>query len=175
MTVRADSYGTAVEVFALARYLADSQTAFNSTTRPTLTEVEKFIDRTSGVLNVALWRSGLAPVNVTANSTAKLMMDDWVVERALTWVEASQRAGVGGDENERKGPALHEQASLFIGGMALGLKRLGITVSDPDHQGLTYTGLDKHSERTDPDDTSREQPKFLRGLFDSDSQDSGED
>ena len=45
MTLRLDSYASVAEVTAFTRHLLDGQSAFNSTTRPTVTELEKFIDR----------------------------------------------------------------------------------------------------------------------------------
>ena len=63
MTLRADSYGSTGEVKAFTRHLLDGQTAFNSTTRPTQADLDKFIDRTSGVLNIALASSGFAPAS----------------------------------------------------------------------------------------------------------------
>jgi hypothetical protein len=59
MTLRADSYSSVNEVLAFTRYHLDGQNAFNSTTQPTVTEVEKFVDRASGLLNVALKGEGL--------------------------------------------------------------------------------------------------------------------
>jgi len=61
MAIRADSFSSTSEVKAFTRHLLDGQSAFNSTTRPTATELEKFIDRASGVLNVAIARAGFTP------------------------------------------------------------------------------------------------------------------
>jgi hypothetical protein len=53
MTVGANSYCTAADVGALTpRYLATG--VFSTTTRPTLAQVEAWIDQVSGVLNLAL-------------------------------------------------------------------------------------------------------------------------
>jgi hypothetical protein len=48
-----------------------------------------------------------------------------------------------------------------------GFKALGETVGDASWEGLAFTGLEKHSERDDPDNDTYEQPKFRRGLFDN--------
>jgi hypothetical protein len=53
MAIRGDSYSSTGEVKAFTRHLLNGQSNFNSTTRPTVTELEKFIDRASGVLNLA--------------------------------------------------------------------------------------------------------------------------
>jgi len=167
MTLRADSYGSTGEVRANTRHLLDGQTTFNSTTRPTVTELEKFIDRASGVLNLALRGVGLA-VPIT-NSTAKLSCDDWVVNHASAHVELTQRgAGFSDGENTRAGSfmSLNQSAQDFASMYALGFKRLGVTVSDSASDGLQFTGLDARPERDDPDDTTLRQPIFQRGQFD---------
>ena len=167
MAIRADSYGSVAEVLAFTRHLLDGQSTFNSTTRPTLTEAEKFIDRASGALNTALSGGGFAtPVT---NSTAVLTLADWVVDRATIYTELTQRGtGFSGLEQSRIGDFLnlHAQAAEFVDSIALGLTYLGVTKTHAMHEGLTFTGFDKHSQRADPDNTNLEQPKFRRGLFD---------
>lgn len=169
MAIRGDSFSSAAEVLAYTRHLLDGQSTFNSTTRPTLTELEKFIDRTSGVLNIAFSEAGFTPSNIYGNSTAKLMADDWVTLRAAQYTELTQRGtGFGELEGSRlQDLGLYQDAVNFAKSVSLGLKRLGITVTDNASDGLTFTAFDKHSQRADPDNTSLEQPKFRRGMFDS--------
>ena len=167
MTIRSDSYSSAAEVMALTRHLLDGATAFNSTTRPTGTEVDKFIDRVSGALNVSLSKAGLStPVT---NTTAKLLCDDWVTARSVELVELTQRGeGFSGEAGSRTGAfkGLHAQADEFADANALGFKRLGVGVDHPTHEGLAFTGLTAHSDRADPGDDTKTQPAFRRGLFD---------
>jgi hypothetical protein len=170
MTIRADSYSTAAEVTAFTRHLLAGQSAFNSTTRPTVTELDKFIDRASGILNSALVGSGLAaPIT---NSTAKLACDDWVTARSAEYVELTQR-GVGYSEGEGSRTAsfrnMAKSANQFVTENRLGFVRLGVTVSHGKAEGLAFTGLDARSERDDPDDTALVQPFFRRGKFDDPS------
>ena len=170
MAIRADSYGSRDEVTAYIRHLLDGQTSLNHLTRPTITEVEKFIDRASGILNMSFRNAGFAPSAITANSTAKLLADDWVVNRAAAMAELTQRGtGFDGKEGSRTAGllSLNGDADEYVKSIALGLKREGIAVGNPVHQGLTFTAFDKDSERSDPDSTTLEQPKFKRGLFDS--------
>jgi hypothetical protein len=167
MAIRGDSYSTIAEVEAMTKHLLDGEATFNSETRPTKTEVEKFIDRASGVLNNAFGSAGYAPANVTANSTAKLVADEWVTSRAVEWVESTQRgAGFSHDDNPRGGLS-SDMAHEAVMQMRLGFARMGLTVSDPVHQGLTYTAFDEHDERADPDSTTLEQPIFRRRQFDA--------
>lgn len=166
MAIRGDSYGSTTEVKAFTRYLLDGQSAFNSTTTPTATEVEKFIDRASGILNLALRKRGFA-VPIT-NSTAKLSCDDWVVDKAVQYVELTQRgAGFSAEEGTRVGgfAAMQKDAAEFAMGNELGFKRLGVTVSEASSQALTFTGLTVQKDRTDPDDNTLEQPVFRRRQF----------
>lgn len=65
MAVGANSYGSAADVAALVpRYTSSG--SFLTTTRPTLAQVESWIDSTSATLNVILARSGFAvPISQT--------------------------------------------------------------------------------------------------------------
>ena len=167
MAIRADSYGSVNEVRAYTRHMLDGDQNFGANTRPSLPDVEKFIDRASGLLNVALNIEGLTtPVT---NSTALMACDDWVVNHSAAFVEMTQRgAGYDGTENTRPGSflKLNQSAAEFAKTNALGFKRLGVGVSHKMSDGLQFTALDVASERSDPDDTTKAQPKFSRGLFD---------
>ena len=168
MALRADSYGSTTEVTAFTKHLLDGQAAFNSTTSPTVTELEKFIDRSSSYVNIALRNFGFA-VPVT-NSTAVLMLDDWVVAQAAMYTELTQR---GSGFSEREGSrtstfdTIANNAMEFVEENALGLKRLGVVVTNKSSEGLAFTALDAQDERADPDDSTLEQPMFERGLFDA--------
>jgi hypothetical protein len=170
MAIRGDSFGSVNEVTAFTRHLLDGQSAFNSTTRPTVTEVEKIIDRASGVLNVALANIGFNPALVYANSTAKLSCDDFVAQEAAKQVELTQR-GVGYSAQEGSRVAAfnmrRKSAYEFVEEQKLGFIRLGIAQNYKASDGLAYTGLDAQNIRTDMSDSSIEQPKFTRGQWDT--------
>jgi len=168
MAIRSDSYGSTDEVRAYTRHLLDGAVDFSASTRPTLTEVEKFIDRASGILNSCILGAGFAPANIAANSTAKLPCDDWVVTRAARMTELTQRGtGYDGSEGSRLAgfDTMTKDACNFVDAMSEGWKQLGITVSKATSEGLAFTALDEHSQRSDPDDTTREQPAFRRRQF----------
>lgn len=167
MALRGDSYSSIEEVAAYTAHLLDGSADFGSNTRPTRTQMEKFIDRASGLLNVALRGCGLS-VPIT-NTTAKLACDDWVTNQATAYVELTQRgAGFDGTENTRAGSFfnLNESAQEFATMMCPGFRKLGVTQSDKISDGLQFTGLDVKADRSDPDDTSLRQPVFERGMFD---------
>ena len=171
MAIRADSYSSTAEVKAFTRHLLDGQTAVNSTTLPTATELEKFIDRASSALNVALEANGFSsPITSTANSTASLLCDDWVTARAVEYVELTHPGrGYSAEEGTRTGgfAGLHKEAQIFVSENSLGFRNIGVTQQNKLSDGLSFTGLDVHSERTDPDDTDTiEQPLFRRRKFD---------
>jgi hypothetical protein len=166
MTIRADSYSSVADVVAFTRHLLDGATSFNTTTRPPLTDVERFIDRASGVLNVSLRLVGLAtPIS---NTTAKLACDDWVAARCAEYVELTQR-GAGYNEGEGSRTAgfrnLYASGEKFAKEVRLGFIRLGVTESNRASDGLQFTGLDAVSQRSDPSDGALEQPMFTREQF----------
>jgi len=170
MTIRGDSFSSTTEVTAYTRHLLDGQSAFNSTTRPTVTEMEKFIDRASGILNVAIASAGFTPSSVYANTTAKLACDDWVTQKAVKYTELTQRGtGYSAAEGSRTAAFdMTESAKEFVEMYALGFIRLGITQGTKLSSGLAFTGEGVQADRTDRTDTSLEQPVFERHKFDND-------
>lgn len=169
MAIRADSYSSTSEVKAMVRHLLDGQSAFNTTTRPSGTELEKFIDRASGVLNMALAQHGFAPSAVIANSTARLMCDDWVTAQAAKWAELTQRGtGYSDQPGSRIGAfaGLYKSANEMVELNKLGIQRLGVAQAHPMSEGLDFTGMDAQANRADPQDDSLEQPMFNRHQFD---------
>lgn len=167
MAISANSYGSVDEVLALTRHLLRDSSSFNEITTPTLAEVEAMIDRVSGTLNSAIAAAGFTvPIS---QADAKKACDDWVVAYAVRWVEMSHPGrGWRGDEGVRTAgfTRMHEKARKFVASNAPGWKYLGVDVSTASSDGLQYTGLKKHDERTDPDSTTREQPAFRRRKFD---------
>lgn len=177
MPIRSDSYSDSTSVLAFTKHLLNGQSAFNSTTRPTMTEVIKFIDRASGVLNIALSSAGFAPAAIIANSTAKLACDEFVTEQAVVYVELTQR-GVGYSDQQGsrtasfKGlsiqkPIMATAAQDFVGINKLGFQRLGVTQQHPLAEGLQFTAIGDQADRPDITDSTLEQPFFKRRQFDT--------
>jgi hypothetical protein len=156
-------------VKAFTRHLLDGQAAFNTTTRPTAIELEKFIDKASGVLNVAISQAGFTPSNIYVNSTAKLACDDWVTNYAVRYVELTQR-GTGYSEGEGSRTAafnMQKSANEFMKLNSLGFVNLGVTQGKKVSDGLSFTGLTAQADRTDKDDSSLEQPFATRRQWDA--------
>jgi len=167
-TLRADSYSSTGEVVAFARHLLDGQSTFNSTTRPTGNDVITFLNRASGVINGALAQRGFKPTSVIANSTAKLMVDDWVTMQAVKYVELTQRStGYSDQQGSRIGAfnGLYKSAADFVEQNKLGLQRIGVVQTYKLSDGLQFTGLTSQENRTDPSDDSLAQPFFVRNQF----------
>ena len=122
------------------------------------------------MLNVAIAAEGFTSATVRANSTAKLPCDDWVTMKAAKYVELTQR-GTGYSDGEGSRIAafdnMNKDAREFIHDMALGFKELGISQKSRVSDGLQYTGETVQEDRTDPDDTTLEQPKYKRGQWDN--------
>ncbi len=161
-------YSSQNEVLAFTRHLLDGQSTFNSTTRPTSSDVTKFLQRCSGVLNTALQGAGFA--TPLSNSTAKLACDDWATVQAVKYVELTQRGtGYSDQQGSRTGAfaGLYKSAGDFVKENTLAFKRLGCTVLHSASEGLLFTGQSEQSDRTDPYDPSLQQPRFAMGMFDN--------
>ena len=165
MAIRSDSYSSVAKVVTATRYMLKGQSTFNSTTLPTLTEVEGFIDEASGHLNVALSSAGFTtPVT---NTTAKLTLDSWVRWKAVEFVTATQERRLPGGEAEGGVGGLFSDASEFVEKHIQGWKRIGAAVTTKASDGLVFTGMAAHDERDDPDDSDLVQPHFRRGKWDA--------
>ncbi len=162
MAISTNSYGSVAAVQAFTRRFLDGENAFNSTTRPTLSEVEGMIDRASAALNVALAGEGLAvPI---AEASAKLACDEWAVAHVVDMVEMTRAAqGWSGEPADRAAGLrlLMESAGAFARRSAPSFKWLGCAVKNAASEGLAFTGGRDASER----DASAEAPRFERGMF----------
>lgn len=166
MSIREDSYGSVAGVMALTRHLLDGAASYSTTTRPTLAEVEGFLDRWSAVLNVALLAAGVdAPVT---HEMIRLTADQFVIRQAAAEVELTHRgAGWGDTENTRARALMMTDADATAAAVALALRALDSPgVAGRTAAGLTYTALTPRTERRMVD-TGTERPMFTRGQFDA--------
>lgn len=166
MAIDANSYSSVADVTAVTRHLLDGAVSFHEGTRPTLLEVEAFIDDTSSLLNDAIAAHGFTvPISAAG---PKRSCDIWVRTKAAAFVELTQRGeGFGEEEGSRYGAFwnLFDDAYEFIAKIAEGWKEQGVGVSNNTSDGLAYTGMEVHSQRTDPTIRTREQPLFRRHQF----------
>lgn len=163
MAIGANSYGSVAEVAALTPlYATATGQTYDANTRPTLTQVEKFIDRVSGIVNVLLAEAGFAiPVS---QATAKLLLDDFVVMQVVHLAEFANGAGPfvsGGTEMRYESPTrvIMRDAELFIAAHAAGIEALFSTRT----RHLTY-GL---QIRTEDDAGDEIVPIFQRKMMEN--------
>lgn len=162
------NYSAIDEIIPFTRHLLAGQTSFNSTTRPTASDVRQMLVMASEEINDALAGEGFT-VPVT-DAEVKRSVSSWVSVRAAYLAELAQR-GVGFNDGEGSRTAAlmstYGDAMEYVKARALAWKRRGAGQSQKLSDGLTFTGLDAQADRADPDDTSLAQPKFKRGLFDT--------
>ena len=165
MALATNSYGTVEEVKVRVRHLLDGEASFSDSTQPNYEDVEAIIDQVSGVLNMALSAAGL---DIPITQTDAVQASDYfvVVHSVCELRQTYPHLGITGEERVED-CNLVQDAHDFAEMNAEAFTNLGETVGSPSSDGLVFTGLEKHSERSDPDNDSREQPKFRRGQFDA--------
>lgn len=136
MTLDANSYGSVAGVAAYVRRLANSASTFDSVTRPTLTEVEEFINQCSDVLNGWLAAAGYV-IPVTQDDAVRVL-SRYANLGAAGHAELSQRAGGydAEDENRRENKFLNmfnEAHEMIESGMlaALGAATVSNNLPSP--------------------------------------------
>lgn len=161
-------YSSPTKVLAFTRHLLDGQSAFNSTTRPTGSEVQDFLSRASAILNVALAGEGITtPVT---QDDALLACEDWATQQATRFVELTQRgAGYSDQEGSRTAafPSPYKSAQDFAKANRLAFINLGVGVTTAMSHGLQFTALKPQADRADRTDSGMEQPLFERHMFDT--------
>lgn len=121
MALDANTYGTVAGVAAYVRHRANAASTFDAATRPTLTEVEAFLDQCSDVLNGWLAQSGYV-IPVTHADGVRVLAR-YAQLGAAGHVELSLRPGGydADDENRRENKFLDMfmMAEAYIAGGAL--------------------------------------------------------
>ena len=160
-----NSYGTVKEVAALTRHFLDGNASFSDSTTPTEIDVIAVIDQVSGVLNMALSAVGF-DIPIT-QADAVQACDYFVVQHTVCELRlAYPHLGIINEEVATS-CNLVEDAHNFAEMNKNAFENLGETISRASSEGLAFTALNKHSERSDPDNTSYEQPMFRRGQWDN--------
>lgn len=129
MAVGANSYGTAADVAALTNAYLNASNAYDTTTIPTLVQVEGWIDQVSGVMNAALAGQGFT-VPVT-QADAVLAIKSFVVEAVADLAHAANLAGryFTSSALERgitPMSAIRKQILEWVESFASGLESLGV-------------------------------------------------
>ena len=162
MAIGANSYGDTAEVAALVpRHTAPGGKIFTQTTRPTLAQVESWVDQVSAVVNSILAQNGFSTIPVT-QADAKLMLDYFVNEEVAAICEGVNGSGRFGPTAKRGGnrgrfAVIVEDVQAFIEAHAVGIERLGVPRPSEPLAGISYRDTDEGG-----DDTA---PIFQRGAF----------
>jgi hypothetical protein len=152
MAIGAHSYGSVAEVAALTPRYTNAG-SYDATSQPTLTQVEKLIDRVSASVNVILAQMGFA-VPVT-QADVKLMLDDFVVEQVVQLCHSAHGAGPFAPSSEQLRVrsafrVITDEARAFIEASATGIENLGATRTYGGVYGLAATLVDDDDETLQP-------------------------
>ena len=152
MALNANSYGSVAEVQALTgRYLISG--AYTTATRPTLAQVEKFIDNASATLNVMLAGVGFAiPITDTDAAAA---CGQIVVEVAVDLCHAANSTGrFYTDRALERGVSpmrvLRQEMMQWVEDNAAGLELIGAARTYSALSGIAYRDTDESGNETFP-------------------------
>jgi hypothetical protein len=151
VAISANSYGSVAGVASYVKRLCNSSGTFDTGTKPTLIEVEGFIDQQSAKLNAWLVQSGYS-IPVT-QASAKLILDLYANLGAAGLAELTQRnAGYGDEENERETEFLKEfmAAKDFIFSGALSELGAATSAASSPIAGLWSGGATSSGQRLRP-------------------------
>ena len=159
MAVGANSYGTAAGVAALAGVWTNDG-VFDGSTRPTITQVETFIDNISAIVNVLLAEEGFSiPISQTDSVQ---MLKQFVEESVADLCAYSNGAGrFYADRIIERGLAptqiITKDFTNWISLHSIGLENLGAN--------RTTSNLDAIGFRESDDDGNDVDPLFTRNSF----------
>ena len=136
MSTGANSYGTAADVAALTpRFTATG--SYSTSTKPTLAQVEGWIDQVSATLNILLAEERFS-VPVT-QADCVLSLKSFVCTQVADLANYANSAGrFFQNQQFQTGPwqAIQKEAAEFIGKHAAGFENLGATRTRPGLVGL---------------------------------------
>lgn len=150
MAVGANSYGAGTDVAALTPRFTNAGT-YDGTTRPTLTQVEGWIDQVSSILNVLLAEQSFSiPVS---QSDVKLMLKTFVATEVADLCNYANSAGrFFQNQQFTTGPwqAIQKEAADFIAAHANGIEALGATRTHAGLKGLAWRDTEDNGETLSP-------------------------
>jgi len=152
MAISTNSYGSVEEVAALARRYTDNG-SFATTTNPSLTQVEQFIDRTSSTINVILAGSGFQiPITQT---DAKAAIAAIVIEAVVDLCHAANSAGRFFTERAlERGIApmkvIRQEMADWVADNAAGLAAMGAARVTPDAGQVAFRDTDESGDEIHP-------------------------
>ena len=148
MAIGANSYGSTLGVAALVPKWASGSgdsANFTTTTRPTLAQVESWIDSVSGMINSILAEAGFR-VPVT-DDDVKDSLDFFVNEEVASIAEGVNGNGRFGPTSKTLGKRgrfaiLLDEVKMFVEANAAGFERLGASRSFDVTSGIAFRDTD---------------------------------
>ena len=150
MAVSARSYGAATDVAAFTRRFTTAG-SYDTTTTPTLAQVEGWIDQVSATLNILLAEQGFAVPLTQADCV--LMLKNFVATQVADLCNYANSAGRFFSEKGLKtGPwaAIQKDAADFIAAHSEGIEKLGGTRTTPGMDALAFRDMDDGGNEIKP-------------------------
>lgn len=152
MTVSARSYGTAAGVAAYAGVFTISG-SFTTATKPTLAQVESWIDQVSALLNTALAKRGFTVPLTQADAVlaAKSIVEQLTSDLASA---ANTSGRFFSDRNLDRGVSnwniIRNDISAWVEEYASGLEELGVSRGSPEATEIGFRSSDAGGNATNP-------------------------
>jgi hypothetical protein len=155
MALLTNSYGDVDEIAALVPRYANSVVEFDTSTRPSLLQVESHCDQVSAMLNAVLATNGFA-IPVT-DADAVLLLDLFVNQEVASIAEGINGSGRFGPTKASSSASPGGRFALimadvesFVENNALGLERLGATRTYDPIAGISFRSGDEGGDDTAP-------------------------
>jgi hypothetical protein len=156
MSTLDSAYGSAAEVAALVpRYTSSGEflsADLSPTTRPTLEDVERFLDRISGLVNTYLAQEGI--VVPVAEPIGKAAIDELVIEAAVELCHVANSAGRFFTDRRLRSKSpmrvIREELAAWVDDHAAGLENLGAGRDTSLAGQIAYRDTDQAGEETHP-------------------------
>ncbi|MEA1998245.1 MAG: hypothetical protein U9N61_02815 [Euryarchaeota archaeon] len=153
MAVGSNSYSTAAKVAdEVPRYTDADTREFTTGTRPSLTQVESYINRVSGVVNLYLAKEDFA-IPLT-QSDAVLACEAVVIESVIDMCHAANSAGRFYQDKHLRGKSplrvLRKELSDWVTANAAGFERLGAARTTSNAEQIGYRSEDESDDDTFP-------------------------
>jgi hypothetical protein len=153
MSIDRNSYGSTGGVAALTPRLANSSGVFDTTTTPTLLQVQTFLDEVSGMMNIMLAEHGFVTPVVQPDCVHAL--DLFVNQESAAMCEGvrgSGRFGPGVTRGNPKGrfTLMSQDVRDFLSNYAAGFERLGAARAHDLTSGVAFRDTAESGESTFP-------------------------
>ena len=151
MSILDNSYGSPDDVAALVpRYTTSG--VFDGSSRPTLEQVERFIDRISGLTNTYLAEEGFTvPI---AQTDSKMALDELVDQAVVELCHVANSAGRFFTDRrlKRQSPlrVIREEIAAWVAEHAAGIENLGAVRGTSFAEQIAFRDTDKAGDETFP-------------------------